>query len=119
MLSTFSFSPKSIYDPRLKPGTWRRYSNDIRLHLTPTFGHKRLDTITRQDIRELIATKREAGLAWNSVRNFICPLREVPGGNRQAGDCLDDPQDTASQATIRNLSATTSLDTVLPNRISA
>ncbi len=61
----------------LKPGTWHRYSNDIRLHLTPTFGHKRLDTITRQDIRDLIATKHEAGLAWNSVRNFICPLREM------------------------------------------
>ncbi len=61
----------------LKPGTWRRYSNDIRLHLTPTFGHKRLDTITRQDIRDLIAIKRETGLAWNSVRNFICPLREM------------------------------------------
>jgi hypothetical protein len=61
----------------LKPGTWRRYSNDIRLHLTPTFGHKRLDAITRQDIRTLIAAKREAGLAWNSVRNFICPLREM------------------------------------------
>lgn len=61
----------------LKPGTWRRYSNDIRLHLGPTFGHKRLDTITRQDIRDLIVIKREAGLAWNSVRNFICPLREM------------------------------------------
>lgn len=61
----------------LKPGTWRRYSNDIRLHLTPTVGHKRLDAITRQDIRDLIATERAAGLAWNSVRNFICPLREM------------------------------------------
>lgn len=61
----------------LKPGTWRRYSNDIRLHLAPRFGSTRLDAITRQDIRGLIAAKREAGLAWNSVRNFICPLREM------------------------------------------
>ena len=38
---------------------------------------KRLDQITRQDLRDLIAAKREAGLAWNSVRNLICPLREL------------------------------------------
>jgi site-specific recombinase XerD len=61
----------------LKPGTWQKYANDLRLHLKPTFGVKRLDHITRQDIRDVIATKREAGLAWNSVRNLICPLREM------------------------------------------
>jgi integrase len=61
----------------LKPGTWQKYANDFRLHLKPAFGQKRLDTITRQDIRDLIAAKREAGLAWNSVRNLICPLREM------------------------------------------
>lgn len=61
----------------LKPGTWQKYANDFRLHLKPVFGQKRLDTITRQDLRDLIAAKREAGLAWNSVRNLICPLREM------------------------------------------
>jgi integrase len=61
----------------LKPGTWQKYANDFRLHLKPTFGGKRLDQITRQDLRELIAAKRESGLAWNSVRNLICPLREM------------------------------------------
>ena len=61
----------------LKPGTWQKYANDFRLHLKPTFGMKRLDQITRQDLRDLIAAKREAGLAWNSVRNLICPLREL------------------------------------------
>ncbi len=61
----------------LKPGTWHRYENDFRLHLKPTFGEKQLDQITRQNLRDLIATKREAGLAWNSVRNLICPLREM------------------------------------------
>jgi integrase len=61
----------------LKPGTWQKYANDFRLHLKPTLGHKRLNEITRQNLRDLIATKRDAGLAWNSVRNLICPLREM------------------------------------------
>jgi integrase len=39
----------------------------------------------------------------------------VPGGNRQAVDRLDDPEDT----TIRNLSATNELDNVLESRVSA
>lgn len=43
----------------------------------------------------------------------------VPGGNRQAVDRLDDPQDTLPSTTIRNLSATTPLDAVLPSRVSA
>lgn len=77
----------------MKPGTWHRYSNDLRLHLTPTFGQKRLDAITRQDIRDLIAAKREAGLAWNSVRNFICPLREM------LNHAVDDGVLTVSPAT--------------------
>lgn len=43
----------------------------------------------------------------------------VPGGNRQAVDRLDDPQDSAFPATIRNPAATTPLNAVLPTRISA
>src|SRR5215510_4806555 len=77
----------------LKPGTWHKYSNDFRLHLKPAFGNKRLDAITRQDIRDLIAAKREAGLAWNSVRNFICPLREM------LNHAVDDGVLTVSPAT--------------------
>jgi site-specific recombinase XerC len=63
------------------------------LYLTPTFGHKRLNEIIRQDIRDLIATKREAGLAWNSMRNFICPLREM------LNHAVDDGVLTVSPAT--------------------
>jgi len=43
----------------------------------------------------------------------------VPGGNRQAVDRLDDPQDTLPHASIRNLSATTLLNTVSSYRVSA
>jgi integrase len=61
----------------LKPATWWKYANDLRVHLNPALGTKRLNEITRQDIRDLIAAKREAGRAWNTVRNIICPLREM------------------------------------------
>jgi integrase len=42
----------------------------LRLHLKPTFSVKGLDRIIRQDTCDVIATKREAELAWNSVRNL-------------------------------------------------
>ena len=42
----------------------------------------------------------------------------VPGGNRQAVDRLDDPQEHPPAATIRNLSATSSPNTVLGSRVS-
>jgi integrase len=46
----------------LKPGTWQKYITDFTLHLKPALGHKRLNEISRQDIRDLIATKRESSL---------------------------------------------------------
>lgn len=43
----------------------------------------------------------------------------VPGGNRQAVDRLDDPQESLPEATIRNLSATNGPDSVLRSVVSA
>jgi integrase len=43
----------------------------------------------------------------------------VPGGNRQAVDKLDDLQENLPEATIHDPFATTPLDAVLSNRVSA
>ena len=43
----------------------------------------------------------------------------VPGGNRAEVDRLDDAQENAPEATIRNLSATTTNDIVLEEQLSA
>jgi integrase len=43
----------------------------------------------------------------------------APGGNRAEVDRLDEPRDHTLEATIRNLSATTPTDSVLPERLSA
>jgi integrase len=43
----------------------------------------------------------------------------VPGGNRQAVDRLDDPQDHNADATDRNPDATREIDTVLAKSVSA
>lgn len=43
----------------------------------------------------------------------------VPGGNRAEVDRLDDPDEDTPKATIRNPAATTTTDSVLPNRLSA
>ena len=60
-----------------KPATHNRYSRDYNLHVAPVFGAKLLTAITRQDVKQLIADKRQSGLAWKSVLNIIIPLRTM------------------------------------------
>jgi integrase len=49
----------------------------------------------------LIVTKREAGLAWNSVRNLICPLREMFNHAMDGGVLIASPA-ISSASSIRN-----------------
>ena len=46
-----------------KPATLNRYTRDYRLHLAPTLGKKLLTEVNRQDIKQLIADKRQSGLS--------------------------------------------------------
>jgi len=60
-----------------KPATVFNYERDYRLHVAPILGEKKLTEITRQDLKQLIADKRNSGLSWSSVKNIIIPLREM------------------------------------------
>jgi integrase len=60
-----------------KPATAHNYDRDYRLHIDPALGNRRLTAITRQDIKRLIAEKRNSDLSWSSVKNIIIPLREM------------------------------------------
>lgn len=44
---------ETIVKPNRAPNTYRSYEQTIRLHIVPHKGHKRLDRLTAQDIREL------------------------------------------------------------------
>ncbi len=60
-----------------KPATVFNYERDYRLHVAPVLGEKRLTEISRQDVKQLIADKRQSGLSWASVSNILIPLGEM------------------------------------------
>jgi integrase len=62
-----------------KFATHRLYKQVVRDHLEPALGNKKLDEITREDIRLLIAQKVNEKLSKATVRNIIAPLRQMLG----------------------------------------
>ncbi len=77
-LSTWATGWLSTYaNVHCKFATHRLYTQVVEQHLTPELGTKRLDEITRSDIRALIASKIDSGLSRATVRNIRAPLRQM------------------------------------------
>lgn len=54
----------------LKRNTWKGYESIIRLHLSPAWKDKRLDAITRADVKRLILRKQMDGLSPKTIENI-------------------------------------------------
>jgi integrase len=61
----------------VRPGTYRNYEANIRVHLEPAFRGKLLRDITRADVRDLIVSLREAGRKKKSVANIRGTLHAI------------------------------------------
>lgn len=59
------------------PATIRGYAADLRLHVLPTLGSRRLSEIKRGDVQRLVDVLVVRGFAPSSVRNAIDPLRRI------------------------------------------
>src|SRR5262249_54918377 len=59
----------------IEDSTYEEYERALRLHLYPVLGSKQFSKITRKMVRELIATKKKAGLSQSSIRNILAPIR--------------------------------------------
>ncbi len=57
-----------------KPATLRAVESGVRVWLAPFFGDRALDSITREDVADLIATMEADGLGAKSIRNYIGTL---------------------------------------------
>ena len=57
-----------------KPATLRAVESGTRVWLAPFFGDRSLDSITREDVADLIATMEADGLGAKSIRNYIGTL---------------------------------------------
>jgi integrase len=53
----------------LRPRTWRRYDELLRLHVVPALGRTRLDALRPDAVQRLYAAKLEAGLSPRTVRH--------------------------------------------------
>jgi integrase len=67
---------KNIENER-KPSTAGFYGQFLRLYVLPRFGDSRLDGIEREGVRQFISDLRGRGLAKNTIRLAVTPLRAV------------------------------------------
>jgi integrase len=91
-----------------KPSALRSYEADLRGHVLPDFGSKRMADITRGDLQAFVDRLRGGGLSGSRVRNIVNSLRvvyryaverEVVGHNPTNGLRLpngDNPRDRAA-----------------------
>lgn len=61
----------------LRPGSKRYYGVNIRVHLLPFFGSKRLCEIQRGEIQRFVADKRKQGYSGSSVHGMRTALSKV------------------------------------------
>lgn len=66
-----------------RPGTLAEYRHAFREHIFPALGDRRIDAVTRGEVKALIGKLQSAGLSASTVRNMIVPLRAF---YRYAGD---------------------------------
>lgn len=62
---------------RLRATTLAGYEIVIRVHLVPALGKKQLAKLTPQDVRQLLTTKRQAGLSVRMVQYIHAVLRNA------------------------------------------
>jgi len=63
--------------PTLKAGSARYYGIQIRCHLMPTFGERRLCDIARVDVLRFLAAQRKQGFSGSSVHGMRTALSKV------------------------------------------
>jgi integrase len=62
---------------RLRPRSYVRYEDDVRLHMLPTLGHVKLSRLTAQQLERLYAEKRADGLSAGTLRHIHAVLHKA------------------------------------------
>src|SRR5689334_3901083 len=63
--------------PQIRPSTWRRYSDFVRVHLVPALGRTTLAKLTPQHLQALYASKLMSGLSSTTVRHIYATLHRA------------------------------------------
>ncbi|HET7590990.1 MAG TPA: site-specific integrase [Solirubrobacterales bacterium] len=78
---------------RFKPSTLRGYRRDLREHLIPRFGAKRLTAITTADIQALVDELQEKEVPASTIRNRVRPLQVIYRRAKARDGIAVDPTD--------------------------
>lgn len=66
-----------VIETRLRPRSYRRYQDDVSLHIIPTLGKVSLTKLTAQQIEALYATKLKEGFSPGSVQHLHAVLHKA------------------------------------------
>jgi integrase len=86
----------SIYDrsgKRYKPATIRGYARNLRLHILPRLGGRKLSQIERRDMQHLVEHLHGEGFAASTINNILDPMRVIYRRAVHTGDVMIDPTD--------------------------
>jgi len=61
----------------LKWATWTNYEQVLRDHILPHWEHKRLDEVSRSDVKKLLLTKSAEGFAPGTVQNIQITISSI------------------------------------------
>jgi integrase len=96
--------------PTVRPRTWQRYEQYVRLHAVPNIGRYRLITLAPHHLQQLYAQRLERGLSPQTVLHLHRMLHKALGQALRLGlvarnvtDLVDPPR--ASRKTMRTLSS--------------
>jgi integrase len=64
-----------VIKARVRPKTWRTYSDLVKLHISPAIGELPLGKLSPQNVREFLNAKLEAGLSPRTVKHLLVTLR--------------------------------------------
>ncbi|MSQ33559.1 MAG: site-specific integrase, partial [Dehalococcoidia bacterium] len=63
--------------PKLRPSTFRAYSDIVKLHILPVVGRNPINRLTRDHVQGMLRKATEAGKAPRTVRNIRAVLRHA------------------------------------------
>ena len=109
-LAEFAAQWLEAVEPSLRPSTFRRYADMLRVHILPQLGTRQLAKLTPADLQRFYANRLAYGLSATSVHHLHVMLHRVLKQaerwgmvSRNVGSMVDAPRRTFPEITTWNL----------------
>lgn len=109
-LAEFAAQWLEAVEPSLRPSTFRRYADMLRVHILPQLGTRQLAKLTPSDLQRFYANRLASGLSSTTVHHLHVMLHRVLKQaerwgvvSRNVGSMVDAPRRTFPEITTWNL----------------